>query len=780
MPALSAWGVLVGLLWSGSGSAVIVGVACAALLVAGLLLVARVRRAADSGGTGLAALSLAAIGLTTLCLVGHVGVRETGTVLELAAQQAMVSAQALVDGEPRALRLRPGHPTDERLVVVPVRLRAITGRGARSVVDTPVLVIGGPAWAQLRWRESISMTGRLAPAEPGQDVVALLRPTGDPVLLAEPPEWMAWADQVRSRFRSATAGLPADPAGLVPALVIGDTSATPAELTAAMTTAGLSHLSAVSGSNVAVVLAAALGLGRVAGVRRRWRPVLAAGALAGFVVLVRPEPSVLRAAVMGSVGLLGLSTGRRRLGLPALSGSVVGLLCWDPWLARSYGFALSVLATLGLLWLAGPWGRWVSARLPARLSGLGPALVLPVAAQVMCAPVVVLLAGNVSLVAVPANLLAAPLVAPATVAGVVVAIVAVVWVPAAAWLAWLAGLPAWGIALIGRGAAELPGGTLPWPDGPGGALLLTGLTVLALVTGPGAAAAAVRRPMLALAFLGLLAGALVPVRDVAWPLAAWRLVACDIGQGDALVVGRPGGPTVLVDVGPDPGLVDGCLDRLGVGALDAIVLTHFHADHVDGLPGVLRSRPVTQVFTSPVDTPPDRVDLVRTWAGAAGVPVSSLYAGDRLDWGDGAVQARVWWPERVIHAGSVANNGSVVLTVDVNGLHVALLGDIEAEAAGAIRLSMSRDPQLAGWPVDVLKVAHHGSANRDDRLLDLLSAPVALICVGVGNDYGHPAPSTLNALRDRGFRILRTDLDGDVAVGRDDSLGVVLVAARGP
>ena len=179
------------------------------------------------------------------------------------------------------------------------------------------------------------------------------------------------ADVVRERFAEATDGLPADARGLLPGLVIGDTSRTPHDLDEAMLVTGMTHLSAVSGSNVAIVLAAALGLAGLLGLRRRWRPPLAAVLLLAFVVLVRPEPSVVRAAAMGAVGLLGLSTSRRRAGIPALSVAVLVLLVWDPWLARSAGFALSTLATLGLLLFAGPWGAADRPRCSRRGSAVG-------------------------------------------------------------------------------------------------------------------------------------------------------------------------------------------------------------------------------------------------------------------------------------------------------------------------------------------------------------------------------------------------------------------------
>ena len=715
---------------------------------------------------------------TALCLVAtaaHSSVREAGLVPGLAAQRASATVEAVVLSDPRVMQTKGVAPTE--LVIVKVSVRTVVGRGQRSETSTPVMVFGDKTWATVRWRETVRVSGRFDVADPGDDVVAVFNPSGAPESVGEPGLIADVAEHVRSGLREAVSGLPVDARGLLPGLVIGDTSRTPQSLTAAMLTTGMTHLSAVSGSNVAVVLAAAMGLCRVTGVRRRWRPLVALLVLAGFVILARPEPSVLRAAVMGVIGLLGLSASRRRMGIPALSGAVLILLCIDPWLSRSFGFALSTLATLGLLLFARPWGQWFARFLPSRLKGLGVAIAIPVAAQAMCGPVVVLLQGSVTVIGVVANLVAAPLVAPATVLGVSVALVAPISHPLAVILGWLAALPTLGIAWVARACADVPMGTLPWPDGAFGAFLLAFLSIGLLFMGPWLMATIRDHPYAVAALALLTLASAWPTSGLAWPSPNWRMVACDVGQGDGFVLASGPGHAVVVDAGPDPKVIDGCLTRLNVDVVDAVVLTHFHADHVDGLPGVLHGRIVRQILTSPVPDPSFQVREVQGWAATAGIPVQPLYPGDELRWG--SVQAAVLWPARVIHEGSVPNNASVVMSVDIGGLRVLMLGDVETGAAHQVLLALRRDPSYeAGAGYDVLKVAHHGSRLQDPTLLAEVRAPVALISVGADNTYGHPAPGTVDLLKANGSQVFRTDQRGDIAVSRDGD-GTILVSARG-
>ncbi|QFG68055.1 DNA internalization-related competence protein ComEC/Rec2 [Ornithinimicrobium pratense] len=768
LPALLAWGVLVTLLPRSMG---LVGAAATLGLVGAVVLLRVAHVSPAAGWTRVLAMSCAAVGLVTGATALHVATSDAGLVTGWAEQRATSQVELVVTTEPRVLARG-----DERqpLVVLEARVTRAQARGQVTTPRTPVVLFAsaGQGWEDVRWRSIVATTGRWAPAEPGDRTRAVLTPRGGPSVLAEPTAVLRGVDVVRDRFRVALQPLPTDSRGLVPGLVIGDTSLTPADLTEAMRVTGMTHLSAVSGSNVSLVCGAVAVLLARVGTPRRWRTPLVLLSLVGFVLLCRPEPSVLRAGVMGSVGLLALTTGRRRASLPALGAAVIGLLCLDPWLARSYGFALSTLATLGLVLWARPWGRAMARHLPARLHLLAMATAIPLSAQVICAPVIVLLQGHITTHAVLANLLAAPLVAPTTVLGVLAACLAPLSVPLSTAVAWLAALPAWVIGRVARVCAQLPYGTIDWLDGPAGAWLLTALTVLVLVTGPWWWHQARRRPWWAGAALAAVTAWLWPSSALSeWPPPGWVVVGCDVGQGDAFVVSTAPARALVVDTGPDPPAVGRCLRDLGVRDVDLLVLTHFHADHVGGLAGVLGQAHVDAAYVSPVTEPADVAERTLARLAGEGVSVHVARAGDVAQVGGATVEV-VGPGLRPAAGGSAANNGSVVLDVVVEGTRVLLTGDLEPEGMRPVR------QWVHGRDYDVLKVAHHGSAAQDERLIRGARAEVALIGVGADNTFGHPAPSLLTLLQSNGAVVLRTDLHGDIAVARDDAGRLVVHRRR--
>jgi competence protein ComEC len=222
---------------------------------------------------------------------------------------------------------------------------------------------------------------------------------------------------------------------------------------------------------------------------------------------------------------------------------------------------------------------------------------------------------------------------------------------------------------------------------------------------------------------------------------------------------------VVVDVGPDPALIDTCLADLDVARIDTVLLTHFHADHVLGLSGVLRDRAVRQVLVTSIEEPPEQAEAVRRMLATAEMAATVARVDDVG--AVGSISWRVLWPRRRIDSGSVPNNSSVVLHALVDGVSILLTGDIEPEAQSAI---IRAEPSLR---VDVMKVPHHGSRFQDPRLPAWSGARLALISVGERNTYGHPAPETVTAWQVSGALVMSTAMGGDLAVVGGSGLGLV-------
>ncbi|MFF9036396.1 ComEC/Rec2 family competence protein [Streptomyces sp. NPDC014892] len=789
-PALAAWATAALTVHASPGW--ITGVAAVCGVVGVALLVRRQaprRRRGPEGGSGGGAWTKVSVAAVLLCAGAaavsaglHGADLRRGPVPGLAERYARVTAEVELTSDPRLTRPRvQGHRAAPAAVLLQAEVRRVRSPDG-AVVDTrtPVLVIvdveagaGRAVWLSLLPSTRVRVAAQAVPAMVGGDRVAAVlrvRGGGAPAVVDEASEVQRVAGRLRAGLREATDGLDADARALLPGFVVGDTSRVPAELDEAFKATDLTHLLAVSGANFTILLALFIGPPGLAqrAERKGLAPrlgiplratALAGGALTlGFVIVCRPDPSVVRAAACGSIALLAIATGRRRSLIPALATAVLLLVLYDPWLARSYGFLLSVLATGALLTLAPRWSAALQRRrVPPRPA---EALAAAGAAQAVCAPVVAVLSAKVSLVAVPCNLLAEFAVAPATVLGFATLATAPVAMPVAECLAWCASWPAGWIADIARTGASLPGAGVDWPGSWAGALLLGLVTVVVVLVGR----RLVSHPWLVGACL--VAFLLVVVQPppltrviTGWPPPGWRFVMCDVGQGDATVLAAGDGAGVVVDAGPDPVLVDRCLTSLGITEIPLVVLTHFHADHVVGLPGVLRGRSVGAIATTGFEEPVEQAAFVHREAAARRIPLTRAVAGEERR--TGSLAWRVLWPPGDAVTPDGPNDASVTMLVRSAGLTLLLLGDLEPP--GQRELARSAEAAALG-AVDVVKVAHHGSAYQDPGLIRAMAPELALISVGADNPYGHPAPSTVAALRAGGATVLRTDEDGAVAV----------------
>jgi competence protein ComEC len=468
---------------------------------------------------------------------------------------------------------------------------------------------------------------------------------------------------------------------------------------------------------------------------------------------------------MGLVAIVGLGAGGRRRGLRALSLAVLVLVLLDPWLARSPGFALSAMATGGILLLGPIWRDALARWLPPWLA---EAIAIPLAAQLACTPVVALLSGQVSVVAVMANLLVAPAVAPVTILGLVGGLIALLWTAPAHLVGEAACAFAWWIITVARHSAAMPGASLDWGSS-GAAIVILSLACLLLAT---VLHRLLGRPLLGISCaLVMLGWVVAPVR-LGWPPDGWIMVACDVGQGDGLVLNAGEHAAVVVDTGPDPALMDRCLDRLGVSRVPVVVLTHSHADHVAGLEGVARGRDVGAVAIGPGAVVDPGYATTLSWAKGHNVPVKELpYASTtrvgKLTW-------TVLGPMPGFESSEVAdigasesesgavNDSSLVLSVESDDAVLLLTGDIEPAAQQALE---RWGPALQA---DVVKMPHHGSSRQDAEFFAATQAALSVVSAGRDNDYGHPAPEALELMRTLEIEVARTDQLGDVAIVMGD------------
>lgn len=782
--ALAAWGAAfagVGLppAW---GLGIAIGAGALAAVAGGLCLARRVRRAGPVALlllTGLAALAAA------LSATSQSHAREISPLTAAAHESGEVQLSGRVLRAPSPLA--PSPEGGARGMRVQLAVEEVDARAHHRWVDgDPAIVIAPASWRDLELGALVTFPASLRATDPGDRAYALAFTYAPPEVVAGPPAALRPVAAVRTALHGVLADRSGQARGLIPGMSVGDDRHLPADVDEAMRSVAMTHLTAISGTHLAIVIGAVL----LAGV---WLPpplrvAVAALAMLGFVLLVRPEPSILRASAMASVVLAGLLLGRPSRALPALCLAVAVLMTADPQLAHAYGFILSVLATAGLVTLARPWARWLSHVMPRWLA---TAISVPAAAQAACGPVVLLLQPALPLYAVPANLLAAPAVPPATLLGVGTALLAPLWPGGAEVLGMAATAFTWWISWCALTFAGLPGAQLPWWGGTPGVVLLAAATAVTLVLlaalgGPRAAAMlwwpvrALRRSSRALRMAGLItvliaaALALLPVlgRWIAGTTPGalppdWAAHQCDVGQGSAFLMRSGPDSAVMVDVGDEGMGAARCVQDAGVQHLDLLVLSHPHRDHVGGLAEVLADVTVTEVLLSPATAPEQNVAQVAAELDAAGVPGRVTTASGEASSGHaGAVEWELLWPTdagaaaMVPRGGAAANDLSLTVLLDDGELSVLALGDLELDGQAGLRQAW----QGAGLAEPAVAImAHHGSGLQDPALATLLSPSLTLVSVGADNTYGHPASSAIDLYTPHG-PVLRTDLCGAITL----------------
>jgi competence protein ComEC len=589
--------------------------------------------------------------------------------------------------------------------------------------------------------QRFSAQGRIVASKEAR-VAALVVVKDDIEIQTQASRWASALGAIRLGLRSLSGD--GDAGALIPGMVLGDTSKQSPEFKDSMKRSGLAHLVAVSGANFALVSAFVLWMMQFLFARMKFRLSATALSLIAFIALVRPSPSVLRAAAMAAVLLVAQGTKRGRDSLPALGFAMAAVVIVDPWQARDAGFALSVLATAGLLLFAPVLIEKLSTHMPGKLA---QALAPPIAAIVFCSPIIVALSGYLAPMSVIANLLAAPFVAPITIVGFIAALFSPIVPLLSTVLIWFIRFPAGAIALIAHWASSFP--VLTLRTGKIGFLIVAVFTLGSW--------------LLKKWFKHIIIFTLVILISITWlqrwPGGDWQVANCDIGQGDSMVINLGNHRGIVIDVGPDAIAEDRCLKALGINEIPLLILSHFHADHVAGLPGAIKKRTVGQVWVSVNSAP--LVESAMAQAELKGVEMIKAVRG--MSARVGPLTIKVLWPTLSATSfaempgdGSQINNSSIATLITSAEFSIFAGGDIEPPVQEVLVKDVA--------PVDIYKVSHHGSRYQDLAFMAALHPRISIISVGAGNTYGHPAVQTLEALARLGSEVVRTDIDGAIAV----------------
>ena len=565
------------------------------------------------------------------------------------------------------------------------------------------------------------------------------------------------ADRLRAGIASALArGTNGERRALLEGVVLGDETGLDAGLRGDFKASGLYHLLAVSGQNVAFIVAGVLGVAWLLGVSRLAAETVALASIGAYTLAVGWQPSVVRAAVAGGLASLAWLAARPRDRWHFMAVGALVLLAWTPMTLFDPGFQLS-FAAVAAIFVGVPWLEIRLERLPGPVAlprGIRLSLAVSIACGVATAPILWLDFQRVPVWTVLANAMAEPAVAPLLGLGLAAAVVSPVLPSAATALSWLAGWPAAWIAFSARFVARLPfaSSSSPWVLVVVGAVVIVGFVLRRLP------AWRRRLPVTVIVAVGLVSCAWWLTRPShGWqPPVGLRVTFLDVGQGDAELLEVKEG-AVLVDTGPPEAKVDRQLAGMGLHTLDAIVLTHPHRDHVGGVPALLAHLRVGEILDAKQPAP--GFDETAALRAAREHGVRLVAAREGAEYRIGGLRLRVLWPDGGGLRGEDPHDHAVVILASYGATDILLTADAESNITSRLPLGA----------VEVLKIAHHGSV--DTGLADelrVLRPRIAVIEVGAHNDYGHPRAETLATLESfSGLTLYRTDENGRVTLESD-------------
>ncbi len=706
----------------------------------------------------LAALLLAAAALT-------IAARLRARLL-LALLAALFAGVLLADARLVVLdrsQIRPliGHAVDGEVSFIQApRLNSFGWSALGRLRGEPVLVRGSGKAPELAVGETANVAGSLRPLGAGdgwlaaQHVRAILKLRSLQITGRRRGGLAGLIDRIRSRATAAlSAQLPSAEAGLLRGMTLGDDSAMPTELRDAMRRCGLGHLVAASGANVALLVLLVFALGAALSAPRAARLACALVGIALYVPLAGSGASIQRAGVIGAAALVAAIASRPSSRWYALLLAAIVTLALDPLACEQAGWQLSFAAVAAIGLLAAPLRSQLERRdVPTLIS---QPLALTAAATLGSAPIAAASFGTLSLVSLPANLAAALIVAPITWLGMVAAVVGQLSTPLAAPLTWVAYWPLSAVVAIARLSAALPAAQIS----AGGPAVAAGCLSVGLLVRFGASrryAVAASVLCAVLAATAVLVGRHKPAL-AAPPTGTVRVSFLDVGQGDATLL-QSDGHAALVDSGPAGGGVVERLREEGIEALDLLVATHAQSDHLGAADEVLDAFQVGALLDGRDGVVGPEATAMEESARRNDVPLVVAAAGDSITLGSLSLQ--IVSPPADSHPtpGADPNQRATVILAEAPDLTLLLTADAESGLLAPLSLPT----------IDVLKVSHHGSSDEAlPRLLQQLQPRLAVIEVGAGNSYGHPAAETLGALNRAGVPAFRTDKDGTVRIEAD-------------